>query len=65
VEQGGQFLLADAVAGFVAERIFAQLLQGLAPLFQDFPERVFAGPVANKALALSPIKPSSSSTSRL
>src|SRR5215470_3312899 len=50
VQQGGQFLLADAVAGFVAERIFAQLLQGLAPLFQDFPERVFAGPVANKAL---------------
>ena len=49
-QEVGELLLADLLAGFVAERILAQLLQRLAPFVENVPERVLAGLVADEAV---------------
>ena len=43
-----ELLLADAVAGLVADRIVAVVAQALAPILQDGPEGAVAGAVAQE-----------------
>ncbi len=44
-----QYLLADGIGRFLAERVLAGLAQGLPPFFEDIPEGTLAGAISNES----------------
>src|SRR5262245_12009019 len=49
-QQGIEGLLADLVAGLVAERVFARLAQRFSPFLEDVAKRSLAGAIAEEAI---------------